>query len=313
MKPTIILLNNTANRCGIYQYGLRTINILMKSKLYNFIHIEVENETQLADAINNYNPIAIIYNHHHFTMPWLNTAILNKFPNIKHYGMFHGEPETSAIRFDYLLCDHPYHIDTPQSFAIQRPLIENNFVFEKPTITTISSYGLGSPYKGFQKIVKIVNDQFDEAIIRLHISEGFYAEKFGCTMVQYLSDLCQKEMRKPNIQLQITSNFINDIDMLKFLASSSINMFLYDVVTAHKPIMASAVDYALSVKVPLAINNSNMFNHIISPPGFQSIRVEDRSITDIITSGTETVDFYANKWSTTNFLKRHEDILVKTL
>lgn len=313
MKPIIILLNNTAQRCGIYQYGLRTANILMKSKLYDFLHIEVENEAQLTEAINNHGPVAVIYNHHHFTMPWLNTEVLKKFPNIKHYGMFHGEPETLDIDFNYLFCDHPYHIDTPKSFAVQRPLIENNFSFEKPVIPTISTYGLDSAYKGFQKIVKIVNDQFDEAVIRLHISGGFYAEKFGCPMINILSDLCREEMKKPNIQLQITTNFISDMDLLKFLAASSINIFLYDTVTAHKPIMASAVDYALSVKVPLAINNSNMFNHIISPPGFQSIRVEDRSIADIIASGTKTVDFYADKWSVTNFLKRHEDILEKTL
>jgi hypothetical protein len=313
MKPKIILLNNTAQRCGIYQYGLRTVNILMKSKLYDFLHIEVENEAQLSEAIYSHQPIAVIYNHHHFTMPWLNTSVLRKFTNIKHYGMFHGEPETSAIDFDYLFCDHPYHIDTPNSWAVPRPLIENDFIFEKPVIPTVSTYGLDSGYKGFQKIVKIVNDQFDEAVIRLHISGGFYAEKFGCPMINTLSDLCRKEMRKPNIQLQITNNFISDMDLLKFLAASSINMFLYDVVTAHKPIMASAVDYALSVKVPLAINNSNMFNHIISPPGFQSIRIEDRSISDIISSGTETVDFYATKWSTAIFLKRHEDILDKTL
>jgi hypothetical protein len=191
-------------------------------------------------------------------------------------------------------------------------LLENDFKFEKPSIPTISSYGLDSGYKGFQKIVKLVNEQFDKAIIRMHISYGYIAERHG-SQVAHLSGLCKAEMKKPGIQLIITSDFISDMDLLKFLAQSSINVFLYDTITAEKPIMASAVDYALSVKVPLAINRSNMFSHIIDPPGMPSIRVEDRSLADIIASGAGTVDYYANLWSTEKFLKRHEDILAKTL
>ena len=65
----------------------------------------------------------------------------------------------------------------------------------------------------------------------------------------------------------IFNDFFPNEDILKFLKSNDMNIFLYDY---NKSIpddeigISSVIDYALSVRKPLGISNSLMFKHIYS-------------------------------------------------
>ena len=60
----------------------------------------------------------------------------------------------------------------------------------------------------------------------------------------------------------ISHEFFSEMDLLKFLHSNTINIFLYDTIPGAG--LSSVIDYALSVKKPLGISDSNMFRHIYS-------------------------------------------------
>jgi hypothetical protein len=115
-------------------------------------------------------------------------------------------------------------------------------------------------------------------------------------------------MKKSNIKLEITTDFLDDDGLLNFLASSTINVFLYD----HMPErgLSSVIDYALSVKKPLAISKSHMFRHILAAS--PSICYEDRTLSEIISSDSDPLQQFRDKWSPSNFIKRYETIINNT-
>lgn len=305
--PTVLFINHKQKQCGVYQYGYRSANILNKSKLYNFIYAEVESEQEFFNVVNDNNPIGIIYNYHPLTMAWLgNHSFI--FPDVVHYGLHHEGSTPDHIKFNHLLIVDSVVEDTDINFSVGRPLLDSSLVsYAAPQIPTISSFGFGFGNKGFGRIVKLVNDQFDEAIIRLHIPRAYYGDRNGESSVNIFPG-CYNEVKKEKIKLIITNDFLSDLDMLNFLASSTINVFLYDEMIGRG--LSSVIDYALSVKVPIAINKTYMFRHIYNTQ--PSICVEDKTLAEIIDSGDAPLQQYRDKWSLDNFNKKYETIISKT-
>lgn len=306
---TILFLNHKEKQCGVYQYGLRTGDILKKSSRYNFIYQEVDSEAEHASIIANLNPRGIIYNYHPATMPWLGNHCMDKFPNIVHYGIHHEGTEPN-IKFNggIIILDTTF-IDTEDHFSVPRPLFENiNITPPITAIPVISSFGFGFMNKGFNRICRLVNAQFDSAIIKLHIPFAFFGDRDGAS-VRNIYPGCYSEIRKPNIKLVITNNFLTDSELLNFLGSSTINVFLYDEMIGRG--LSSVIDYALSVNVPIAISKTNMFRHIntTSP----SICVEDRSLPSIIQSGSGVLQQYRDKWSNYNLISKYEQIIERLI
>ena len=67
---------------------------------------------------------------------------------------------------------------------------------------------------------------------------------------------------KSGIKLIITTSFFSIEDILYFLKSNTMNIFLYDKMDGRG--ISSVIDYALSVDTPLGISDSYMFRHIYS-------------------------------------------------
>jgi hypothetical protein len=105
---------------------------------------------------------------------------------------------------------------------------------------------------------------------------------------------CMNENINPSIKLNITHNYLSTEELLKFLASNDINIFLYGTCGQG---LSSTLDYALSVKRPLAINSNMMFKHVVK----DEIIVEKNTIMEIYNRGIEPLQEYYDRWSTKNF------------
>lgn len=304
---TILFLNHKQKQCGVYQYGRRSADILKKAKQFNFVYCEVESRGEYEQFISKNNPEGIIYNYHPLTMGWLGKDILEKTPHIIHYGLHHEGSITVSFKYN-LMVDSTY-IDNDNNFSIPRPLFENSPKNnEESTIPIISSFGFGFGNKGFGSIVKLINEQFDEAIIRLHIPFAFYGDSEGKS-VQNIHPGCYNEIKKEGIQLQISTEFKSDTELLEFLSSSTINVFLYHEMKGRG--LSSVIDYALSVDRPIAITKTDMFRHIYHTQ--PSICIEDKTIPEIIKSGGESLIPYRQMWSNKNFINKYEKIISKTI
>lgn len=274
----ILCLNHKIEACGVYQYGLRIFNILKKSLLNNYIYKEIENYNEYINIINLIQPHVIIYNYHGSTMNWLNEHnIQKKFKNI---GIPH---ETKPIFFDYILTIDPDENETHNSYNIPRPIYENvNELYttykiknntiqqfieynEGSDVPIFGSFGFGFKNKGFDKIIHIINEQYDRAIIKLIITYAHFDPNRDDN-INTVSKLCNSINKKPGIKLMITHTFFTNEEILLFLQANSCNIFLYDTQPDRGQIVgiSSVIDYAISVNKPFIISDSIMFRNIYS-------------------------------------------------
>lgn len=272
----ILFLNSVRKACGVYQYGLRLANCLPMCK-----YREVSGEEEYLAAINEFAPEKIIYNYHSATMDWLHTG--NITHTAKNVGILH---ESQTTMFDEVLDINPQApngIPRPLFYEIPSKIsnVEHEFFIsynQGPNVPIFGSFGFGFDNKGFNKIIHYVNEQYDNAIIKFIIPLGDKLEH------EHILRKCFDCKIKPGIELMVSTDFFSNEDLLFFLNSNTMNLFLYDRMEGRG--ISSTIDYALSVNVPIGISDSFMFRNIYD----DSICVYKNRISDIM-GATHTKKF----------------------
>jgi hypothetical protein len=306
----ILIVNHKEKECGVQQYGKRFGRILERSENNKFEYFECSSAQDLSNKINLFWPQIIIYNYLPETMPWFTGVELNSIRNagIKQGLIVHNIGY--ATGFDFYLHQHPDYPENGVNYPILRPLF--NYKEGKKMmyniVPHIGSFGFAFKHKKYEDICKLVNDQFDEAVINLHLTISKFFPNHE--ELEEIKNLCRSAISKEKITINFTSHHAHDHDLLEFLAKNDLNIFLYKHYDNYNGI-SSVIDYALSVDKPLAICKSNMFSHInkVSP----SICVEDLSLIEIIKNGPKVLEPFKLKWSNENFIKNIENVMEKVL
>lgn len=266
----VLFLNHSKQQCGVYQYGKRLYEILQKTGKYAYAEIEKVEDYQRA--ILQYSPKTILYNYHQSTMPWLNRHTIQH--DVMNIGIPHESPENL---FD-LVCDiDPTAKDSVSRFSIPRPIYENvdtlldqytpspnikAFIdYSEKGVPVFGSFGFGFLNKGFYRLVQLIDATYEAAIIKLIIPGAHFDPNRESTQ-DTMKKICESIPRKSSIKLLITHEFVSNEDILLFLRSNTMNLFLYDKLEGRG--ISSTIDYALSVNTPFAISDSDMFRHIYS-------------------------------------------------
>ena len=310
----ILFLNHSAKHCGVYQYGLRLYTIVSKSTDINYIYKEINTLDEYINLIKTEHVNGIIYNYHGSTMRWLNKDTIQK--TVINIGMPH---ESSHNMFDIIVDLDPSSNSPSNYYKIPRPIFENiefdltnatlinrNFITEytDTNIPIFGSFGFGFSNKGFDKIIKIVNDQYDEAVIKLIITNPtFYANPHEAL---HIGNMCKAITVKPGIKVMVTHEFFSDDEILFFLNSNTMNIFLYDTMNGRG--ISSVIDYALSVKTPIGISNSFMFRHVYS----DKICLYKTSIKDCLQTTAE-LDKFRERNSNHNLIAIFDNIIKKNI
>jgi hypothetical protein len=307
IKETILIVSHKQKQCGIHQYGINISEALQKSLRYSFVYVECSNQQDLNNAIAINKPAAIIYNYYPFTMPWLNSQVTRSY-DFPQLAIMHEVTQEEADRanremFDYHLCPDPTLIENnPIVFKTQRLIPPFINQIDIPDIITIGSFGFGFSDKGFERLVRIVQQQFDTAKIILHMPLN---EVVGNAAVPETVNRCRSVINKKGIELIINHQFLTKQQLLSFLASNTINAFFYDT-DKHRGI-SSCVEHALAVQRPLAITKCGMFRHMFDTD--PSICIEDLSLKRIIDNGIAPLVPFYNEWSEANFILDYERII----
>jgi hypothetical protein len=279
----------------VYQFGKRIYDIVSKDQTVSYGYVEASDITQYRNAVSSFNPDVIVYNWYSCTMPWLQEENVAK-DGRPHYFIYH---DGGNIRehYDYYLFfgSYPKTIRVPRdkSILLPRPLFDYETLDIKNEILSIGSFGFGQPHKGFTELVSYVNSNYDRAIINLHMTDPYFGDRSGRTR-EIVKNNCISLNTNPGITLNITDSFMSNTDILNFLAKNDINVFLYQGTSEG---LSSVLDYALSVKRPLALSNNEMFIHVYK----EEIDLSLNSLDDILNKGIEPLKEYYNKWSTDNF------------
>jgi hypothetical protein len=300
---TVLILNHKIFACGVYQFGRRVYELVSDSKNINYFYREVDSLQELGQIKQQLRPDYIIYNWHRGTMPWLLEDIMANDTRTKHLFIYHEE----FIRKNYsaylFFGDYGISKAVPRvlSHLLPRPLLNYTGEYPQNTNLTIGSFGFAFKQKGFERLVNLVNKTLDNVTLNLHLTQSFFADPLGYQFRNVISE-CRRLNINKKVNLNITSNFLDDDGVLSFLAGNDINVFMYN---ENGEGLSSVIDYALSVKRPIAITNCQMFRHILK----DDILIEKNSIQDILNKGISPLEEFYSKWSIDNFIKKMEEVI----
>ena len=262
-RHRILFLTHKEKVCGVHEFGISIAEALNKSARYDVVYAECSDPQELLTFVARERPEAIICNYYSTTLPWLKKDLLRKI-GIPSLGIMHEVSQIAADSADTSLFD--YHIapdptlstDNPIVFKTGRIIPKYTNEFTPPKVLTIGSFGVASHEKGFERIIIAVQEEFDEAIIRLHVPPGDFIDYDVKQAVQKL----QKLIIKPGIRLVTTHEFLERSELLDFLAQNTLNAFFYERCDGRG--ISSTIEMALAVRRPLAITRSMMFRHVLS-------------------------------------------------
>lgn len=306
----VLIVTHRDHKCGVYQFGRNVAEALAKSEKYSFVYAECSSTEEYYSWFNDITPSAIIYNHYHATtLPWLTRKVIQKF-TVPHIGIIHEVTQAVADKANDSFFD--FHIAPDPTLLLKNPLVfktgrlvpeyENSYALT--VAPTIGSFGFGTAGKGFEKLIANVQDEFDEAIIRLHIPFATFGDSSG-SAAHAIASRCQELIEKPGIKLNLSHDFLTQEHLLDFLAQNSLNAFFYDENKGRG--ISSVIDFALAVRRPIAITKSTMFRHIVSTN--PSICIEDLSLRQIMKNGSGPLERCRKEWCEANLIWDYERIV----
>lgn len=275
----ILFCNTVAEQCGVFQYGWHLHQALKGSKEFNYIYVQPGSREQFMIEVTKHQPVAVIYNWHPDQGGWMGGA---PFGLVKEILIYH-DWDSRSQKFDAVLFSDPTMKDHNNWYAIPRPLPLWNPTPAPPVdprCPTLGVHGFGGASADW--LVTRAMDEFEWAVLRLHLPWAHYGDADGGT-ARKMADLCrQHASKKPGIELQISHHWMSVPKLMAWLALNDMNVYLRDPAAPWLGV-SSALDAALAVRRPLAVNKCQGFRHVHGC--VPSICVEDRSLKDILATG----------------------------
>jgi hypothetical protein len=184
--------------------------------------------------------------------------------------------------------------------------------YVEPSKPIIGFQGFGPPHKGITRLAQKVQEEFDEATLRLHIPFGYYEDLIhgyaGSNAYQRVKEV-QSIINKPGIDVIITHDLLETQDIVNLLAQNTINCYFYDYLDGCG--IASSPDYALAAGRPIAVTRSHQMRNFwnLTP----SVLIENSSIKEIIAQGTAPLEPLYKAYSKESVLQDYSRIIEKLL
>jgi len=294
-------------------------NTITASRCFDFVYCECDCWDEFKENYDRLRPDAVIYNYHPSTMPWIaqraevNGRLQTQSCAIDavQIGTIHEVFQACADLANDRVFD--YHIAPDPTLLLRNPIVYKtgrlvpryDLPLTPNPVVTIGSFGfVAASGKGFERIARQVQSEFDEAVLNLNLSYARFGDEDG-VRARIVADEIRQIIVKPGIRLNITHHHLDEKGLLTFLAANDINVFFYDY--QERRGLSSATDWALAVKRPVAITKSNMFRHLFTC--FPSICIEDHSIEEILKNGVSTVEHLCEEWGPENLVWDYERIM----
>lgn len=296
----VVFVNHKQQQCGVYQFGKRIYELARNSEKVQYTYIEVENIQDFETWVGQIQPDCILYNWYPVTMPWLGENWVQNHKHFKHYFIFHD----GNVRQNYDLYlfsgAEGKDVSFRKSVILPRPLFSYSGDYPLNKVMTVGSFGFGGWQKGFTRLIETVNKEFEEAVINIQMPFAFFGDRLG-RETRKVADACRELNTNPKVTLNIDHTFLSNDDTLRFLAKNDINAFLYK---SSNQGLSSVIDYALSVRRPIAITNDSMFKHVYKP----QLDIDNFSLLELKDTGTTHLEEYYDKWNPDKFSEEMDKI-----
>jgi hypothetical protein len=267
----ILFFNHKKSQCGVYEIGKRIHSLFNKDILNTeYKEISVNDPSDYLQIMEHEKPDIAIYNYFAGTLQYINKTLFNNFSNTRHIGIIHDPLSSYDINFyndnfdAWIIHDPTNPIVSKKKFSTIRPIERFNKTEHKNEIPTFGSHGFNvSPWKRFDKIIEIIQSEFDEAIINFNITQA----TFG-TNNESVFDYFKSLINKPKISLNITNNYFDsEIKLIEFLSKNDLNIYFYYPPYSYAGVGGSA-DLAVSAQTGLVVNSTYMYRHFHEDLGF---------------------------------------------
>jgi hypothetical protein len=336
MSKKVLFVSHKKARCGVYEFGKSITDVLSRSEKYDFVRAECSSVDELRDVVARDMPAAIIYNYMPTVLPWVATRVApmlyrNNIASIQvpQIGIIHDVTQRVADTaiahkkrflvnrggglvnsiFDFYIAPDPTLLLRNQLVYKTGRLVQPyQNTYQDPETPTIGSFGFGTPKKGFERIVGLVQEEFDEAIIRFNIPPADFGDDNGVS-ARNIVERCKASISKPGIRLVASHDFLDNGALLDFAAQNTVNVFLYED-TGNRG-LSSAIDIALSAQRAVAVSESVMFRHLFDVR--PSVCVTKSSLRAIIQNGFAPLRRHYDEWRAENMLWDYERIVDSVL
>jgi hypothetical protein len=300
--------------CGIGLIGKLLAETLVKSKKYNFEILYTDNICDVENEIIKNKPDVVIFNYHAGSSRLAeDIEIRKKYNNIK-YILLHHEMNQAMVDnfspekffgFEYLICGDNTLNTNDGIFTTNRlmpPYSPSQYVDSQ--IPIIGFQGFGFKHKGIHKIANKVQEEFDEAIIRLHIPFSYFGDPYGVEAKERVQEV-KNIITKPGIKVEASYDLKTTQEIVEFLSKNTINCYFYDLLSDRG--LASSTDYALAARRPIAVTKSHQLRNFIGLK--PSICIEDNSLRDIISFGLKPLENLYNAYKEEVVISEYEKII----
>ncbi len=312
-KIPVLFVNYEERQCGVYQYAKNLLEALSKSEKYRFDYAGVRSIEDIDSHANNSDYAAIIYNYHPQTLTFINPQMPRRYKQANiavMHEMTQAEADTMPDGFFqyYVMGDPTLVENNPAVFKTGRLILPFKKTTKPPDTVTIGTFGFSVQSKGYHNLIDAVQDEFNEAIIRIHVPSNGIIDANGDNARQRIEE-CRQRIRKPGVKIEASHQFLDRDAMLDFLAGNTLNAFLYDYLEVAG--ISSSPDHALAVRRPMVISKSIMFRHLWSV--YPAITIEDSSLREVIENGIEPFVHLYQLWTEETIRSEYEQILDKIL
>lgn len=308
-----IFLNSPKAQCSIHESGKMIYSAIRASQKFEWDYVDLDH----GRVVNAKNYACAVYNYHPATMPGLDVREIRKSNLFKGTIILETLPASvfplcPSDVFDFhLAIDPTIEVQPGRIYPLPRPIGKcySPSTQEKQNegIPTIGTFGLGTPGKGFERVVDAVNREFDKAVIRVNIPAAYFCDgaTYGLQHKPYADYLVEvmKRVAKPNITIEYTKHFWSQEALIQWCRSNTVNVFLYDRI---QPGLSATTDQAIAAGRPLVVSDNTTFRHIhpyVQPYPFWSIK-------DSIANGPHAVGEIQKVWNTESFRVGFEHALL---
>ena len=308
-KPVVLFVNHREKSCGVHQFGERLFFPALKSEKFSCHYIDPAEGSEFDHWVGQLNPNIIVYNYYSAaTMPWLSSQkVLSQKNRFKQIGIFHELP-LDNMNFDVIIHQDPSNTDT-RFINIARPIPDYRPESFDSATPVFGSFGFGLGGKGFTRVVEYVLKEYDNAIIRFNIPFAAFGDPSGAGARDWAAKISSMVSGKRGIYTIITHELMEERTLLDWLASNTINCFLYDENYGRG--ISGTLDYALAAGKPIAITKSWQFKHFWEIN--EQCLIEKQSLHEIIAQGTQHLQVYHNIWGNKAVLHDFEAIFSNIL
>lgn len=265
---TVLIVNHGIdNRCGVHSFGLRFYESLAGSK-HNIAYVEINSEAEYFAACNHHKPDVVIFNYMPIVMPWVTPSIESYKTKRVALQHLYDNANIDSIAHSYGNTFHYVAVLDPSVKPSAKVLVLPRVIpavqFPLPNDLNpirIGTFGFALPHKQIPLMASEINKCFDKAIFNLHLTEAYFNGAQGADIyTTQIYNECRAAITKPDITINLTTDFRSDNEIVWFLSQNHINALFYSIPPDNIG-RSSSIDYMIAAERPILVTHCDSFKH----------------------------------------------------